>query len=112
MLILFAASATGQIAFPTFASTTGLTFVGAASQVGTVIRLTSGPSEAGAAWYGTKQLVSKGFITRFSFRISDTLGQSDAEGRIGGDGFAFVIQNAASRSIGGIGGLLGYDGIP
>jgi len=78
---------------------------GNAAQVsGSILRLTSNSvSQAGSAWYDLKQNVSGGFSTFFEFQIT-------APG--GGDGFAFVIQNNGTSSLGGAGSGMGYDGIP
>jgi hypothetical protein len=88
--------------FPDFSSTTGINLVGTAAQVGNALRLTpSQPSQVGAAWFDTKQLIQDGFTTSFQFQITQ-LGYS------GADGFAFVIQNSSLVALGPQGSGLGY----
>ena len=75
---------------------------------GNRIRLTlNAGNQVGACWYKTKQQVDEGFETEFIFQITDIGGWWG-----GGDGFAFVVQNYAMDAIGGIGGEIGYGGIP
>ena len=48
--------------FANFSSTTGINFVGSAAQSGTALRITPATfSQAGAAWFTTKQYVQGGF---------------------------------------------------
>jgi hypothetical protein len=71
------------------------------------LRLTQAlEGQAGSAWVTQKQHLSCGFDTEFSFQMSG-----------GGDGMAFVIQNAGLDALGGGGSGMGYgsngpDGIP
>jgi Legume lectin domain/YDG domain len=74
------------------------------------LRLTNDVSETSAAWLPTPIDVSSAFSTSFQFRITPVNGGQLA------DGFAFVIQNAASGAatlgMTGQGGYIGYAGIP
>lgn len=88
-----------------FSSTNGITLNGnVAITSGSILRLTSSiANQAGSAWYNIKQNVSEGFSTIFRFQIIPSGG---------GDGFAFVIQNNGTASLGNSGLGLGYQGIP
>ena len=107
LAIAAAMPARGQFNYSDFSSVAGLNLISDAIQSNKELRLTTktinyNTGDVGAAWYGTKQNVANGFMTRFQFQISDT----GNEGYIGenqttsGDGFAFVIQNDASNCIG------------
>lgn len=76
---------------------------------GPVLRLTGASGQTSAAWLANKAQLASGFSTSFTFQITQSNGQL-------ADGFAFVIQNAATgtATLGttGLGGLLGYAGIP
>eukprot|EP01116_Phalansterium_solitarium_P010833 TRINITY_DN2618_c0_g1_i1.p1 TRINITY_DN2618_c0_g1~~TRINITY_DN2618_c0_g1_i1.p1 ORF type:complete len:363 (-),score=11.24 TRINITY_DN2618_c0_g1_i1:45-1133(-) len=92
--------------FDSFVDADGLKYAGSASQAAdantTVLRLTANRTDSvGAAWFKKKQFFAKGFETVFSFRVSSP----------GGEGFAFVLQNDSSRTIGSS-SELGYGGIP
>jgi len=104
-------------------------FQGAASNASTsdavatdVLRITPARANAaGSAFAATKQLVVGGFVADFAFTVSSPPDvKIPCEGvdhqpatcsRRGGDGFAFVVQNADERALGGGGGELGYGGI-
>lgn len=95
-------------------------------------RLTpSGPSKAGAMWYRSEVPVSNGFMTSFTFQITDHSKECSVHkdqyfsqfsyrtcSVHGGDGFAFVIHNSAAARINGTfelgqnGGQMGFGGIP
>lgn len=93
----------------------------------TRIRLTpSGPSKVGAVYFVDPAPVSKGFDTVFTFQVTDhskqctvnkdqyfSLFQSRTCSVHGADGFAFIIQNSinGTRSMGGVGGQMGFGGI-
>ena len=69
----------------------------------------------GACWLTEKQQVDAGFSTFFEFQITERGGIFPPDivtEDVGGDGFAFVIQNAGPDVIGGAGGGIGYAGIP
>lgn len=91
--------------YPDFTSTTGLILNGNAIQAsGSILRLTPNfQNQAGSAWYNARENVTAGFTTIFHFQIHPAAG---------GDGFAFVIQNAGTAALGSNGGGIGYDGIP
>lgn len=95
-----------------FGSIEQLNLLEDAVQVDSVLRLTpNAVAQLGAAWYIAQQPVDGGFWTIFQFRISDKGGISDMDGRNGGDGFAFVIQNVGnSEPPAGGGGEIGYGG--
>ena len=98
------------------------------------VRLTpSGPSKAGAMWYRSEVSVSGGFMTTFTFQITDHSKECSVHkdqyfsqfsyrtcSVHGGDGFAFVIHNSPSASANGTiyktvgqnGGQMGFGGIP
>lgn len=63
----------------------------------------------GSAWYAERQRVVDPFRVTFQFQISDT-GGIDGLSSIGGDGFAFVIQNSSPAALGDYGSGLGYAG--
>lgn len=80
------------------------------------LRLTeSSRIQYGACWLTEKQQVDGGFSTYFEFQITDRGGSFPEDivtEDLGGDGFAFVIQNAGPDVIGGAGGGICYAGIP
>lgn len=86
-----------------FSSSGGLTLVGDADTLNNGLRLTrAGQGGAGAAWYtASKAGLHAGFRTSFTASIRNG----------NADGYAFVIQDAASDAIGGGGSDLGYSGI-
>ena len=96
-------SARADLLFPNFASTSGLTLVGSATQVSKLVRLTPEVSEqAGGLWATTPQLVAGGFETSFVFKMYGGVNRSD--------GMAFVIRNDGATTLAGAGGRLGYGG--
>ena len=65
--------------------------------------------QRGAVWYSEKQAVQDGFITDFSFRMSEPYsGYLDDGGYPGADGFAFILQTVSDTAIGTVGGCMGY----
>lgn len=105
-LALAAGSAHAGFVYNNFASTEGLTLVGAATQSGNTLSVTPPTaSAAGAAYRTGKVQVGAGFDTTFTFSIADING-------VGSDGFAFVIQNQSQNAIGAPGGALGYSTNP
>ena len=113
LALLACAPAThAQIDYADMRSIDRLNLVGTAIQSDSVIDINGfEPKLAGAFWHTEKQHIARGFTTSFRFQITDTSGQDDAAGAKGGDGFAFVIQNADPSALGGAGGQLGYDPI-
>ena len=103
----------GGFDFPANIAANELNFIGYSSVKNNIINIT--PTQyyrTGAVWY--KQLVSvnNGFQSYFDFKISDGKNHLDyEESEPGGDGFAFVIQNAGNNAVGSWGGGLGYAGI-
>jgi subtilisin-like proprotein convertase family protein len=72
-----------------FSSTAGLNLVGAATRVGSALRLT--PAAVGLngnAWLSTKQQCANGFDTNFKFQFSNQGGWPP-----GSDGMFFAVQN-------------------
>ena len=97
-----ASPALAQFSYPNFASTANLTFNGVAVQTGNTISVTPPVgASAGSFWRTGNQLMGLGFVTNFTFRISDIAG-------VGADGFAFVLQNEGLTALGGTGGAIGY----
>ena len=94
-----ASSASADILFNDFNSTTGLTLVGSTFTGAGFLQLTPNAGfEVGAAWFDTKQRVADGFETTFEIRMISG----------GADGMAFVIQNDSDMAIGLCGGSQGY----
>jgi peptide-N4-(N-acetyl-beta-glucosaminyl)asparagine amidase len=62
------------------------------------------PGQTGAAWLPAKQQVQDGFTATFAWQIN----RAQA---VGGDGFAFVIQNNSETALGEGGSGMGYSGI-
>src|SRR5262245_9267217 len=100
--------------FPDFASSAGLSFLGAAT-VTPDQRLRLTPAVGGmngAAWFtAEKQFVGLAFETTFQFQLT----YEDSPGGAtngGSDGFVFAIQNHVPTYLTGGGGTLGYDGLP
>ena len=88
-----------------FDSSAELALQGDAGVSGGVLRLTPAePDRVGGAWYQHKRYLQAGFETTFTFRCSD-------RGNGGGEGLAFVVQNAGLPSLGPAGGALGYAGV-
>jgi hypothetical protein len=73
-----------------------------------------------SAWQENQQAIANGFETTFQFQISDLrdtpnsagMVPGDKNGNLGGDGFAFVLQNNSANAISDFGGGdLGYGSI-
>lgn len=99
------------IAYDDFSSSDELNLIEDAAVVSDILRIN--PSEqlaSGAAWYKEKQNIADGFVTDFEFRISE-IDSIWNPNWMGGDGFAFVIQNESATAMGDIGGGMGYMGI-
>jgi Bacterial lectin len=62
------------------------------------------PGQTGAAWLPAKQQVQDGFAATFAWQINRARA-------VGGDGFAFVIQNTSAMALGEGGSGMGYSGI-
>jgi len=121
LVVCFAATASAQ--YPTPSTTvpgggiTSLAGIGSVSQISSSgFRLTpSFPFQRGAVWLINKQFVANGFQSTFQFQISNPGGlvQSTPSGvQVGGDGFAFVVQNFGIPVVGPPAGYLGYHGLP
>lgn len=93
-----------EVEFDDFATTTGMQLVGSAARSGAVLRLTPAQEhKVGAAWYGERLPVAKGFDTTFQFKFTNQGGLGP-----GADGLAFVLQNNAVTAVGGKGGAGGF----
>ncbi len=80
----------------------GLTTNGSVTLLGSALQLTSGsPNDAGSAFYSTPLNIQR-FTSDFTFHLVNPVA----------DGFTFIIQNGGAKALGGIGGYLGYGGIP
>ncbi len=94
--------AAADLSYPDFGSTAGLELVGSARRSGSALQLTPNQAfEAGAAWAQARQNVAAPFVTEFVLQLNGSA-----------DGMAFVIQDSAVNTIGGVGGDLGFDGVP
>ena len=104
LVVVDSAFASG-INYPNFTSPTGLIFQADARLTGDFVRLTPAHTNmigrVGGLWLQTKQAVRDGFESTFQFRITDKV-------RHGADGFAFVLQNNATPSVGTSGYHLGF----
>jgi hypothetical protein len=98
-------------ACPTSSINPGFALVGDATEVSDRFQLTpSQTHKTGAVWSVEKKSVQAPFSVRFLFQRNNFVGvNNDVPG---GDGFAFVIQNAGQCAIGFGGYGLGYHGIP
>lgn len=79
---------------------------------GPVLRLTDNLSQSGSAFTSEPVTLADdaSFDAFFAFRITDPIGISDEDG-VGADGLVFVVQSV-SDTAGGLGGGIGYEGIP
>ncbi len=88
-----------------FNSSAGLAIQGDASVAGQRAVLTPAlPGRVGGVWHGQKRNLRDGFETTFTFQISEL-----SNG--GGEGLAFVIQNAAVPSLAPAGPAMGFGGL-
>ena len=73
-----------------FSSTAGLTLTGAATQQGSMLRLTPDATyQQGSAWYTEQMSVQNGFTTQFQFQVTNTVNQG-----VEADGIWFLVQTA------------------
>jgi acid phosphatase type 7 len=104
---------TAQVSYPDFSSVKGLGLQGSAIQSGQRVRLTGAtPWQTGGLWPAARRYVAGGFETVFQFQITERGGVIDGTNVIGGEGFAFVVQNNVLPALGPAGDGLGYDGVP
>ena len=88
-----------------FNSSAGLALQGDASISGQRAVLTPAVAgKVGGVWHSQKRNLRDGFETTFTFQISES-------NNGGGEGLAFVIQNAAVPSLGPAGPAMGYGGL-
>jgi hypothetical protein len=92
--------------YPNFNSTAGLLLQEHASSFNGKLRLSPaiGGLGYGGMWLDKKQPIKEGFNTTFQIQITDKHSS-------GGDGMAFVIQNASKPALGQTGQGLGYGGV-
>jgi hypothetical protein len=121
LLLCLATSATAQYPTPDIpvpgSGISQLIGIGSVASLGnTGFRLTpSLPYRRGGVWMINKQPVANGFQSTFQFRLTNPGGlvQHTPFGyQMGGDGFAFVIQNFGIPVLGPFAGYLGYHGLP
>jgi len=106
-------SQAAAILYNDFSSTAGLQLNGSTAQAGNALRLTPATfNQSGSAFSSSALSLDSdaSFSTAFRFRLSSAGGSCDGQG-CGADGFVFVVQTNASN-VGGIGGGIGYFGIP
>ena len=103
--------------FSDFSDTTGLTLSGNAvgninngDDLDPVLRLVPDTTLQSGSVFSSVTVNTSDFSTKFQFRITNPGGVSDGT-EIGADGFVFVIQ-PISDDLGGLGGGMGYEGIP
>ncbi len=106
--IFFTSSSFAQLNYSEFStnSTANFSFLGDSGISGNTLRLIGMPEGngfRGAVWHNQTHRVSDGFVAMFTFRIVDAKGPKG-----GGDGFAFVIQNQGTNTIGYGGSSIGY----
>jgi hypothetical protein len=119
--LLLACATGGQVLFNhlgtdpnSWNSTDKLILKGNAIRTDQFVRLTSAQHiQAGSLWLTRKQNIKNGFGTVFQFQITEprTVYDKSLIQDLGGDGFAFLIQNASVEALGRPGGCLGYAGI-
>lgn len=105
--------AMAQISYPTFSSSAGLQLNGNAAVTSGVLRLTPAAFNQAGSAFSTSAIPlasNASFSTFFQFRITNSGGIIDTDGT-GADGIVFVVQTVANN-VGGLGGGIGYLGIP
>jgi hypothetical protein len=111
--LTLAGSAYAQsFSYADFSGVAGLGLNGTAVQNGSKLRLTEALQDQGGSAFSVTPIslgLNASFSTFFSFEILDR-GGADA-GDSGADGLTFTVQTNAS-TVGGIGGGLGYEGVP
>ena len=108
LLLIFSLPVFSQLnysGFPSSASNS-LTLVGDAQINSDVLRLITAQNmgSRAAVWSNTTHRVTDGFVTMFTFRITNATGPDNG----GADGFAFVIHSWGTGAIGNSGGQIGY----
>jgi len=69
--------------------------------------------QKGGLWHQQKVKVKNGFSTSFSFRMQNGGISHTGDAQSGADGIAFLIHNNQSATgVGGIGGGMGFEGVP
>lgn len=109
LLLLAPAAASAQFNHRDFTSAADVTLNGAARKMKDRIRIVPAQiSKTGSVWFKSRQRVSDGFESTFSFSV--TAPGSRSPRAPGADGLAFVLQNSSAQE-GGVGGGIGYEGI-
>lgn len=96
-----------MVAFPNFASTTGLQLNSAEVTGSQSILLAANQQNRSGSFFTTSQFDVTDFSALFQFRISSPGGQSDGTSA-GADGLALVMQRVGATALGGNGEALGY----
>ena len=111
--LILAGSAHAQpFSYADFSSVAGLGLNGTAAQNGSKLRLTQALQDEGGSAFRVSPIslgLNASFSTFFAFEILDRGGADDGDS--GADGITFTVQTNAS-TVGGIGGGLGYEGVP
>jgi len=104
--------ARAEIIYSDFSNTNGLSLVGNVARNGSALRF-GGPDSPmpGAAWYGAEMSVSLGFVSEFTFRMTDVIPADPGWGAYG-NGLTFTVQDQYTPlSLSKVGTTLGYEGI-
>jgi hypothetical protein len=100
-----------SLSYPTFVAGPTLKQKGQAVVTGGALVITNSPGSRSAAWHTVKQRLSPRWETNFTFKVQPSFCGSGALNLA--EGFAFVIQNTASDTIGTVlDGEIGFKGIP
>jgi hypothetical protein len=101
------------ISYTDFSSVAGLTINGNAAQAGNRLRVTPATFNPSGSAFSTSSVSlasNASFSTFFEFQFSQAGGSCDGQG-CGADGLVFVVQTVGNN-VGGLGGGIGYLGIP
>lgn len=112
-LYLFGSAQAATITYADFSSVSGLTLNGTAAQAGNALRVTPANFSQAGSVFSTSAITlgaNVSFSTAFQFRFTNAGGSCDGQG-CGADGLVFVVQTN-SNSVGGLGGGIGYAGVP
>jgi hypothetical protein len=113
-LVIAGSAQATTLSYNDFSSVAGLQINGNAAQSGNALRVTPATFSQGGSVFSSDAISlasNASFSTAFRFRFTNPGGACDAQGGCGADGLAFVVQTNANN-VGGIGGGIGYDGIP
>ena len=108
LVVVYSNRAYADFLYSDFSNLDGLSINGDASQSGSALRVSATPENStGSVWHSARQTVSGGFQSEFQFQITEQ--RQWNTGELGGDGFAFVIQNDSVNAIGNSGFYMGYE---